>query len=174
MFKQNIPFEVMLSNDNLMKISVGQKAPTFEALNENEQIVKLSDYQGKKLILFFYPKDDSPGCTKEACSLRDGYRQLQKLGYEVLGVSPDKASKHKKFTDKYEFQYSLLADPDKKIIGDYGLWGPKKFMGKDVIGVYRTTVIIDEAGIITHIIDKVKTDAHASQIIELIQSEINV
>jgi peroxiredoxin Q/BCP len=148
----------------------GDKAPQFTSINENGDSVSLSDYAGKKLILFFYPKDDTPGCTKEACSLRDGYKDLQKAGYEVLGVSPDKHTKHRKFIDKYEFQFSLVADPDKSIIESYGVWGPKKFMGKEVTGVYRTTFLINEEGIIEEVITKVITKDHARQILEVVPS----
>lgn len=154
-------------------LKVGDKAPEFTSLNENEEQVSLSDYRGKRVILFFYPKDDSPGCTKEACNLRDNYRALQKRGFEVIGVSPDKPAKHKKFIDKYEFQYSLIADTEKEIINLYGLWGPKKFMGREIVGVHRTTFLIDEEGDISHIIEKVKTKDHADQIIALDDQAIN-
>ncbi len=153
-----------------MALKVGDKAPDFEAFNENGEKISLSNLKGKKVILFFYPKDDSPGCTKEACNLRDNFKVLSKLGYEIYGVSPDKVAKHKKFIDKYEFQYSLLADPEKVVIGAFGVWGPKKFMGKDIVGVYRTTFIINDEGIISHIIDKVKTDNHTAQILEALES----
>jgi len=149
-------------------LKVGDKAPDFSSLNEKGAPISLSDYRGKKVVLFFYPKDDSPGCTKEACNLRDNYRALQKAGFEVLGVSPDKPAKHQKFIDKYEFQYSLVADTEKEIINAYGLWGPKKFMGREVTGVHRTTYLIDEEGTISHIIDKVKTKEHTNQIFELV------
>lgn len=151
-------------------LQVGDKAPEFTTINEDGQEIKLSDYRGSKLILFFYPKDDSPGCTKEACNLRDNFSKLTKMGFKILGVSPDKDTKHRKFIDKYEFQYSLAADTDKEIINAYGLWGPKKFMGREVTGVHRTTFIIDEAGVISHIIKKVKTKEHADQIIEAMSS----
>ncbi|MEL6122766.1 MAG: thioredoxin-dependent thiol peroxidase [Bacteroidota bacterium] len=147
-------------------LTVGDKAPSFTSLDQNGETISLEQFRGKKLILFFYPKDDSPGCTKEACSLRDGYKKLRKMGFEILGVSPDKPAKHKKFIDKYEFQFSLAADTEKEIINAYGLWGPKKFMGREVIGVHRTTFIIDEEGLIQHIITKVKTKDHADQIVE--------
>ncbi len=155
-------------------LTVGDKAPEFTILNEDGQEIKLSDYRGKKLVLFFYPKDDSPGCTKEACNLRDNYRALQKMGYEVLGVSPDKPAKHRKFIDKYEFQYSLAADTEKEIINSYGLWGTKKFMGREVVGVHRTTFLINEKGIIDNIIFKVKTKDHAQQIIALTKEAVTV
>ena len=148
-------------------LKVGDKAPDFLSKDENDNDIRLSDYLGKKVILFFYPKDDSPSCTKEACNLRDNYRTLQKLGFEVLGVSPDKPAKHKKFIDKYEFQYSLVADTEKEIINSYGLWGPKFFMGREIVGVYRTTFVINENGSIDHIITKVKTKEHTNQILEL-------
>jgi len=144
----------------------GSEAPHFEGVNEKGEIVKLEDYKGKKLVLFFYPKDDSPGCTKEACNLRDNYRKLSKLGFEVLGVSPDTSKKHQKFIDKYEFQYSLIADEDRTIINAYGIWGPKKFMGREYDGLHRTTFIIDEEGKIEKIIRKVKTKDHTEQILE--------
>ncbi len=155
-------------------LKVGDIAPDFTAQNEHEESVSLSDYRGKGVILFFYPKDDSPGCTKEACNLRDNYKQLKKLGFEILGVSPDKATKHKKFIDKYEFQYSLIADPEKEIINSYGLWGPKKFMGRVVTGVHRTTYIINPEGVISHIIEKVKTKDHAEQIFALVKEAVTV
>lgn len=148
----------------------GDKAPDFEALNEHNEAIKLSDYKGKGVILFFYPKDDSPGCTKEAYNLRDNYRALQKKGFEVLGVSPDKPAKHKKFIDKYEFQYSLIADTEKEIINLYSLWGPKKFMGREIVGVHRTTFIIDAEGTIIDIIKKVKTKDHTNQILEALEA----
>lgn len=150
-------------------LQIGDKAPEFNSVDENGNPIALSDFLGKKVILFFYPKDDSPGCTKEACSLRDNYRNIQKAGYEVLGISPDKYTKHKKFIDKYEFQYSLVADPEKEIILSYGLWGPKKFMGREVVGVYRTTFLVDEKGFIQHVFTKVKTKDHADQILNQVQ-----
>ena len=150
-------------------LQIGDKAPQFESVDQDDKPIALSNYAGKKVILFFYPKDDSPGCTKEACSLRDNYRNLTKAGYTILGVSPDKSTKHKKFIDKYEFQYSLVADPDKKIIQDYACWGPKKFMGREVTGVYRTTFLINEEGIIDYIFTKVKTKDHGQQILDQIK-----
>lgn len=147
-------------------LKVGDKAPYFSGNDQDGNHISLDDYKGKKLILFFYPKDDSPGCTKEACTLRDNFSIFQKNGYNLLGVSPDSEKKHKKFIDKYEFQFPLLADPDKKVINNFGLWGPKMFMGKEVIGVHRYTFVIDEEGTITHIFDKVKTSEHAQQIIK--------
>lgn len=147
-------------------LNVGDKAPDFSLSNEKGETVTLADLKGKKAILFFYPKDDSPGCTKEACNLRDNYKKLQKLGYEIYGISPDSPKKHQKFIDKYEFQYSLLADPEKEMINAFGIWGPKKFMGREYDGLHRTTFLLDEEGKISLIIEKVKTKEHAEQIIE--------
>lgn len=147
-------------------LNVGDQAPDFKVNNEDNEILSLSNFKGKKLILFFYPKDDSPGCTKEACNLRDNYSKLKKMGFEVLGVSPDNSKKHRKFIDKYEFQYSLLADTEKEIINAYGIWGPKKFMGREYDGLHRTTFIIDENGKIQHIFESVKTKEHAQQIMD--------
>jgi len=152
-----------------MKIVKGQTVPEFALPNEKEEIVSSESLKGSKYVLFFYPKDDSPGCTKEACSIRDNYRELQKLGYQVFGVSPDKSKKHQKFIDKYEFQYSLLADTEKKMINDFGLWGPKKFMGREIVGVYRTTVLVNEEGVITDVIEKVVTKSHGTQILDSIK-----
>lgn len=152
-----------------MKIKIGDKIPVFQSTDQDGNIISTEDLKGKKLILFFYPKDDSPGCTKEACNLRDNYNMFKKNGFTIYGISPDTEKKHKKFIEKYEFQFSLLADPNRNIIDSFGLYGPKKFMGKDVIGVYRTTVITDDNLVITHILDKVKTDEHAAQLAEALQ-----
>ena len=151
-----------------MKIKIGDIIPPFESTNENGELVNSESLKGTKTILFFYPKDDTPGCTKEACSLRDNYTKFRQNGYHILGISPDNEKKHKKFIEKFEFPFSLIADPDKKILDAFGLYGPKKFMGKDVMGVYRTTVVTDENNKITHIIDKVRTDDHADQLAEVL------
>ena len=153
-----------------MKVAIGKKVPAFSLPTEKEEIVSSESLLGKKYILFFYPKDDSPGCTKEACSIRDHYKELTKLGYEIYGVSPDKSKKHQKFIDKYEFQYSLLADTEKEMINAFGLWGPKKFMGREITGVYRTTVLVDEEGIVSNIIEKVVTKSHGEQLLEVIKN----
>lgn len=152
-----------------MKIKIGDKIPAFKSTDQDGNVITTEGLTGKKLILFFYPKDDSPGCTKEACNLRDNYNMFKKNGYTIYGISPDTEKKHKKFIEKYEFQFSLIADPNREIIDSFGLYGPKKFMGKDVIGVYRTTVVTDENLTITHILDKVKTDEHATQLAEALQ-----
>ena len=148
------------------KLSVGDKVPSFAIPNESGEIISSESLLGKKYILFFYPKDDTPACTKEACSLRDNYKIFAKNGYEIYGVSPDKEKKHQKYIDKYEFQFSLLADIEREMINAFGYWGPKKFMGREIIGVYRTTVVVDETGYINTIIDKVKTKEHAQQLID--------
>ncbi|MCL4124684.1 UNVERIFIED_CONTAM: hypothetical protein GTU68_052452 [Idotea baltica] len=145
----------------------GDTAPTFTGINEDGQEVSLEDYKGQKLILFFYPKDDTPGCTAAACNLRDNYAALRDKNFQMLGVSPDKDTKHRKFIDKHSFPFSLIADPDKELIKLYCLWGLKKFMGREYEGVYRTTFIIDEEGKIEHVISKVKTKAHTEQILAL-------
>lgn len=152
-----------------MNIEEGGKIPAFSLPNEKEEIISSDSLLGSKFILFFYPKDDSPGCTKEACSVRDHYKALTAKGYKIFGVSPDKAKKHQKFIDKYEFQYSLLADTEKKMIEDFGLWGPKQFMGREIHGVYRTSVLVNEKGVIDKIIPKVVTKSHGEQLLEAIK-----
>ena len=147
-------------------LKAGDQAPDFSGITEKEETVTLSQYKGKKLILFFYPKDNTPGCTAAACNLRDNYEVLKEKGYELLGVSPDSAKKHEKFIQKFEFPFSLLADTDLTVIKAYGLWGLKKFMGKEFEGVYRTTFIIDGTGTIEKVFTKVKTKTHAAQILE--------
>ncbi len=148
----------------------GDSVPKFSGNNEKGELISNESLLGNKYILFFYPKDDTPGCTKEACSIRDDYKSIRKLGYKVYGVSPDNEKKHQKFIDKYEFQYSLIADPEKEIINSFEVWGPKKFMGKEYNGVYRTTFLVNEKGMVEGVIKKVKTKEHAKQIIELINS----
>lgn len=149
----------------MTSLKEGDKAPDFRAPNENEQVVSLSDFQGKKVILYFYPKDMTPGCTAESCNLGENYSTLQDKGFVVLGVSPDPAKKHQKFIDKYSLPFSLIADEDKEVIRSYGVWGPKKFMGKEYDGVHRTTFVIDENGLIEKIFTKVKTKDHSNQIL---------
>lgn len=147
-------------------LKVGDKAPNFEALDEQGQKVSLADYAGKKLVVFFYPKASTPGCTAEACNLNDNYGRFKSLGYEILGVSADSAKRQSNFKNKYGFKYPLLADEDKAVIQAFGVWGPKKFMGREYDGIHRTTFVINEDGIINDVILKVKTKEHASQIIE--------
>jgi peroxiredoxin Q/BCP len=147
-------------------LKVGDDAPQFEAKDQNGNTVRLSDYSGKKLVLFFYPKASTPGCTAEACNLSDNYQTFLAKGYDVLGVSADSAKRQTNFKNKYEFPFPLLADEDKAVIEAFGVWGPKKFMGKEYDGIHRTTFIIDENGGIEEIITKVKTKAHAEQILK--------
>jgi thioredoxin-dependent peroxiredoxin len=150
---------------NLMKhLKIGDKAPDFKTEDQNGNPMNLSDFSGSKVILYFYPKDSTPGCTAQACNLRDNYDSLLKKGYKVLGVSADSAKKHQNFITKNELPFPLLMDEDKTIIQDYGVWGEKKFMGKIYDGIHRTTFIIDENGMIEDIIEKVKTKDHTAQI----------
>lgn len=142
----------------------GDKAPHFEGNNEKGDKISLDTYKGKKLVLFFYPKDMTPGCTAEACNLSDNYEMFKSKGYDVLGVSMDSEARHQKFIDKHELAFSLLADTEKETIEAYGVWGPKKFMGKEYDGIHRTTFIINEEGIIQKIFTKVKTKEHTQQI----------
>lgn len=144
----------------------GDKVPAFTSQNQDGNSISLSEYAGKKLIVFFYPRANTPGCTAEACNLRDNYAELQKQGYELLGVSEDTQNKQLNFKNKYEFPFPLLADEDHTVINTFGVWGPKKFMGKEYDGIHRKTFIIDEKGILTKVIDKVKTKDHAAQILD--------
>ena len=150
----------------MTSLNVGDKAPDFVALNEFGQSTSLSDFLGKKVILYFYPKDMTPGCTAESCNLGENYSLLQEKGFIVLGVSPDSSKSHQKFIDKYNLPFSLIADEDKAVIKAFGVWGPKKFMGKEYDGVHRTTFIIDEDGVIEKVFSKVKTKDHTNQILE--------
>ncbi|NJB82655.1 thioredoxin-dependent thiol peroxidase [Wenyingzhuangia aestuarii] len=147
-------------------LKVGDKAPNFEAIDQNEKTVKLSDFAGKKLVVFFYPKASTPGCTVEACNLRDNYQTFLAQNYEVVGVSADSVKRQANFANKQELPFSLLADEDKKVIEAFGVWGPKKFMGKEYDGIHRTTFVIDENGVIIEVIAKVKTKEHTSQILK--------
>ncbi|MBA3986778.1 MAG: thioredoxin-dependent thiol peroxidase [Flavobacteriales bacterium] len=146
-------------------LQVGDKVPNFKSKDQDGNEVSLSDYQGKKLVIFFYPKANTPGCTAEACDLRDNYAELQAQGFELLGVSADGEKQQKNFRDKFEFPYPLLADEDKTVINAFGVWGSKKFMGKEYDGIHRVTFLIDEKGVVTRVIDKVKTKEHAAQIL---------
>lgn len=147
-------------------LKIGDKAPDFQSKGQNGNTISLSDYKGKKLVLFFYPKASTPGCTVEACNLRDNYERFQSLGYEILGVSADSEKRQSNFRNKYNFQYPLLADEDKSVINAYEVWGPKKFMGRTFDGIHRITFVIDENGIIEDVITKVKTKEHTNQILK--------
>lgn len=147
-------------------LKVRDKAPNFESLNQHGETVKLSDFVGKKLVVFFYPKASTPGCTVEACNLRDNYQTFLAQNYEVVGVSADSIKRQANFANKQELPFSLLADEDKKVIEAFGVWGPKKFMGKEYDGIHRTTFVIDENGVIIEVIAKVKTKEHTAQILK--------
>ena len=147
-------------------LKIGDKVPNFNALDEQGNKVSLADFKGKKLVVFFYPAASTPTCTVEACNLRDNYRLLQDKGYEILGVSADTQRKQTNFKKKHDFQYPLIADIDKSMINAFGVWGPKKFMGRTFDGIHRITFVIDENGLITDIIQKVKSKIHAEQILK--------
>ena len=144
----------------------GDAAPQFSAIDQQGKEISLASLKGKKVVLYFYPKDNTPGCTMEACNLRDNHSDLQNKGYFVIGVSPDSLTSHGKFTEKFNLPFSLLPDTEKEIITAYGVWGLKKFLGKSYNGVFRTTFVIDENGIIEKVITKVDTKNHTAQILE--------
>lgn len=149
-----------------MSLSIGDVAPDFTSTDQNGNPVKLSDYRGKKVVLYFYPKDDTPGCTAQACSLRDNYADLRAAGYEVLGISVDNQTAHQKFIKKYDLPFTLVADTDMQVVEAYGVWQEKSMYGRNYMGTVRTTFLIDENGIITDIISKVDTKNHAEQILK--------
>ncbi len=146
-------------------LKAGDKVPNFKGKDQDGNIISFSDYKGKRLIVFFYPKASTPGCTVEACNLRDNYKLLQDEGYELLGVSADSQKRQTNFRNKYEFPFPLLADEDKEVINTFGVWGLKKFMGREYDGIHRKTFIINEKGLVETVIDKVKTKLHADQIL---------
>ena len=147
-------------------LKAGDKVPEFTATDQDGNSVSLSDYKGKKLVVFFYPRANTPGCTAEACNLRDHYSALQDAGYVLLGVSADSQKKQANFRNKFDFPFPLLADEDRVVIETFGVWGPKKFMGREFDGIHRKTFLIDEDGVVQRVIDKVKTKDHAAQILE--------
>jgi peroxiredoxin Q/BCP len=149
-------------------LKAGDKAPAFSLKNTNGETVKLSDFKGRKVALFFYPKDMTPGCTKEACGFRDDYAELKRRGVEVVGVSADNQASHQKFTEKYELPFTLLSDPDHWVMEKYGAWGEKNMYGKKVTGVLRSTFLIDEEGRIAHVFRRVKTDTHSKDVIAVL------
>ena len=148
-----------------MVLNIGDKAPDFEVNNQNSEKTKLSDYKGKKVVLYFYPKDNTPGCTAESCNLRDNYQELKAAGYEILGVSPDSEKSHQNFINKYELPFTLLVDTEKDILQKYDVWKEKSMYGRKYMGTVRTTFIIDEDGRIERIIEKVNTKDHTNQIL---------
>ncbi|MFD2098725.1 thioredoxin-dependent thiol peroxidase [Flagellimonas iocasae] len=149
---------------NMLK--VGDKVPEFSAKDQDGNTINLSDYKGKKLVVFFYPKANTPGCTVEACNLRDNYKALQDAGYELLGVSADSQKKQANFKKKFSFPFPLLADENHTVLETFGVWGPKKFMGREFDGIHRTTFLINGDGMVERVIEKVKTKDHAAQILD--------
>ena len=147
-------------------VKEGNAAPVFTAKNANGETVRLKDLRGQNVVLYFYPKDDTPGCTKEACSFRDAFAKFKKRGIEVIGVSPDSEASHKKFAAKYKLPFTLLADPDHSIADAYGVYGEKKFMGRTYMGVKRMTFLIDEKGKIKKVFEKVKPEEHAQEVLD--------
>lgn len=143
----------------------GDKMPDFKGLDQNGNEISSSDFKGNKLVIFFYPKASTPGCTAEACNLNENLDSLQKQGYKVIGISADSVKRQKNFSNKYNFQYPLIADEDKSIINAFGVWGPKKFMGREYEGIHRTTFLVNEDNVIEEVISKVKTKDHANQIL---------
>ena len=146
-------------------LKIGDKAPEIKGIDQNGDKITLDQYKGKKVVLYFYPKDMTPGCTAQACDLSDNYNELIKKGYDVLGVSCDSVKRHQKFIEKYNLPFNLISDEDQQVVNNYGVWQLKKFMGREYMGIVRTTFIIDEKGIIEDIITKVNTKQHTSQIL---------
>jgi peroxiredoxin Q/BCP len=151
-----------------MALNIGDKIPDILGVNQDGETIKASDYAGQKLVLYFYPKDSTPGCTAEACSFRDNFSKLRKSGYQILGVSVDDEKAHKKFIEKQQLPFPLIADTDKKLVEAFGVWGEKTFMGRKFMGTFRTTFLIDESGVIEQIIgpEEIKTKEHAEQILK--------
>ncbi|MEY4521392.1 MAG: hypothetical protein RIT10_577 [Bacteroidota bacterium] len=152
-----------------MQLKVGDKAPDFSGKDQNGNMIHRSDYNGKKIAIYFYPKDNTPGCTVQACNLRDNDAALTKAGIQIIGVSADSSASHTKFIEKFSLPFPLIADEDKTIIQQFGVWGPKKFMGKEYDGIHRTTFVIDENQTIVGIIEKPKTKEHAEEILALLK-----
>ena len=153
----------------MTKLKVGDKAPDFQGVNQNGEKTALKDFAGKKLILFFYPKDNTPGCTAESCNLNDNYDSWLEKGFDVVGVSPDSEKSHLKFIDKFGFKYNLIADTEKEMLQAYDVWGEKSMYGRKYLGVFRTTFVIDGDGVIEEVFEKVKTKDHTNQIIEALK-----
>ena len=150
----------------MSKLQIGDKAPSINAIDQYENSINLESYRGKKVVLYFYPKDMTPGCTAQSCNLSDNYNLLLEKGYDVLGVSCDSVKRHQKFIEKHDIPFNLVSDEDHKVVNDYGVWQLKKFMGREYMGIVRTTFIIDENGLISDIITKVNTKEHTTQIID--------
>lgn len=159
-------FLSLFKKEQMTHLNPGDKAPDFKSVDQDEKPISLKQFEGKKIVLYFYPADDTPTCTTEACNIRDNYKALLDQGYVVLGVSPDSPAKHRKFIKKYKLPFSLIADEDLSITKAYGVWGLKKLFGNEYNGVLRTTFVIDEHGIITEVINKVKAKDHTNQILK--------
>jgi len=149
-----------------MVLEKSEKAPLFELFDSEGELHKLSDFSGQTIVIYFYPRDDTPGCTKEACSFRDNYQIFKEAGIEVLGISPDTVKSHKKFSEKYQLPFTLLADPDHKVCEAYGVWGLKKMYGREYEGVYRTTYIVGPEGEIKRVFENVKPTDHSQEVLE--------
>ena len=149
----------------MSKLKIGDQAPPINAVDQNGNQITLDQYKGKKVVLYFYPKDMTSGCTAQACNLSDNYSKLNDSGYDVIGVSCDSVKRHQKFIEKYALPFNLISDEDKKVVNDYGVWQLKKFMGREYMGIVRTTFLIDENGVVEDIISKVNTKDHTNQII---------
>jgi len=150
----------------MTQLTIGKKAPALKGVDQNGNPISLNDFKGKKVVLYFYPKDNTPGCTAQACNLRDHYTELLQKGYAVIGISPDDVKSHKKFEEKFDLPFPLIADTDHSIAEKYGVWGLKKFMGREYMGIQRTTFLINESGNIAGIIDKPDTKNHTAQVLE--------
>ena len=161
-----ILFTINANSQEINMLKIGDKAPAINSIDQNGEQITLEQFKGKKIVLYFYPKDMTPGCTMQSCDLRDNHKALLDKGYVVLGCSADTPEKHQKFIAKYELPFSLISDESKEVLNAYGVWGPKKFMGRSYEGISRTTFVIDENGIIEDIITKVKTKQHTSQILK--------
>lgn len=148
-----------------MVLSAGNQAPEFELMDNEGKLHKLSDYQGQTIVVYFYPKDDTPGCTKEACSFRDAYADFREAGIEVIGISPDNEKSHSKFIQKYELPFVLLSDPDHQVCEAFGVWGLKKYMGREYEGVYRTTFVIGPDGVVKRVFENVKPADHSHEVL---------
>lgn len=153
-----------------MALSAGEQAPPFELLDNQGNLHKLSDYQGQTIVVYFYPRDDTPGCTKEACSFRDAYADFRDAGVEVIGISPDSESSHSKFISKYELPFVLLSDPDHKVCEAFGAWGTKKMYGREYEGVNRTTFVIGPDGVIKHVFENVKPADHSQEVLDVVKA----
>ena len=153
-----------------MVLSAGELAPAFELLDNAGNLHKLSDYQGQTIVVYFYPRDDTPGCTKEACSFRDAYADFREAGVEVIGISPDNEGSHSKFIAKYELPFVLLSDPDHKVCEAFGAWGLKKMYGREYEGVFRTTFVIGSEGVIKHVFENVKPADHSQEVLEVVKA----